>query len=145
METIYSRVIWRELGLKDYKIHMEPREKTEAHIINWVKGTPLEKVNEVINSLSWISSVVNEGYYDGPFYGINQRKDEARYKDDKGKLESDLLLHDCGVIPTMLHILTKVSASPSELRFCADLLEEYQKKLPKVEGCSIDMREGDEY
>lgn len=145
METIYSRVIWHELGLKDYKLHIEPREKTEALIIDWVKETPLEKVNEVINEISWVSSVVRESYYDGPFYGINQREKEDRYKDEEGNPQSDLVIHDCGIIPTMFHILSKISASPTELRFCADLLEEYQKKLPKIEGCSIDMEEGDEY
>jgi hypothetical protein len=145
METIYSRVIWRELGLKDYKIHEEPWNKTEALIIQWLKDTPIERVNEVIKDLSWLESVTFEGYYDGSFHGINQREKENRLKTPNGDPDPDITIHDTAIMTSLIHLFSKIGVSPSELRFIANFMEEYQKKLPKSESCEFSLKEGDEY
>ena len=134
METIYSKVLWNELGLREYKIHVEPWEKTNALILNWVKDAPLEKVTEVLLDLSWIASIVDDSYYDGQFYGINQRDKKHRPKLESGRIQSDITIHECGVLPSILHIAINTGTSPQELRFCADILEEYLKRLLDAGG-----------
>ena len=136
METIYSRVIWKELGLKDYKIHEEPQEKTEELILNWLKETPKEKADEVLHALSWITSVEEDSYYDGPFHGINQRNPEDRVHHE-GEPTPDLLIHDTGLESSILHLAIETQMSPSGLRFIASLLEEYYKKIPKENSCQL--------
>lgn len=139
METIYSKIIWDELGMREYKIHEEFGDKTDELIINWVRETPLEKVNEILFSeLSWIDRIDDDGYYDGNFYGINQRVVDKMYKTDDGKPQSDVVIHDVGIFPSILHIAIKTGMHVSELKFMAKLLEVYYEKLPKIESvCAV--------
>jgi hypothetical protein len=146
METIYSRIIWKELGMKDYKIHEEPFEKTDGLIIDWVKNNSIEKVNEVLFDISWIDTITNSGYYDGQFYGINQREKDKQYKHEDGKPQPDLILHDTSMFTSILHLSIKTRLSPDELIFMAKILEVYYEKLPKQTTCSInETEEGEEF
>lgn len=140
MDTIYSKIIWDELGYtpSNYKLHEEKAEKTEQLILNWIKNTPLEKVNEVLfNDLSWLKSITYEDYYDGIFYGINQKEPEERKKDEHGRITPDILVHDIGILPTLLMISIKTKIQPNELIFMAKLLEAYYDKLPKDNSCDL--------
>jgi len=134
METIYSKIIWGELGLKDYKIHLEPWEKTEGLILDWVRNNELEKVEEALFDLSWIRKSTYENYYDGPFYGFSQHDDEVLDKLEGTK--ADIVIHDCGMLPTILEMAIRTRMSPSDFTFMAKILEEFWKKVPKKESCS---------
>jgi hypothetical protein len=139
METIYSKVIWEELKLDGYQIHKEPWEKTEKLILDWVRETPLERVEEVIfEDLSWIRKTTYETYYDGPFYGFSQHSDEVLEKLDG--YQSDIVIHDCGLLPSILEMAIRTRMSPSDFRFIAQILDEFWKKVPKPEpeSCSSD-------
>jgi hypothetical protein len=141
METIYSKIIWGELDLKDYKIHLEPWEKTETLILNWIKETELDKVEEVLFDISWIRKSTYENYYDGPFYGFSQHDDEVLSKLDG--IKADIVIHDCGMLPTILEMAIRTRMAPSDLLFMAKILEAFWAKVPKkdscsTEGCSID-------
>lgn len=143
MNTIYSEIIWDQLNLKDYKIHLEPWDKTENLIIDWVRDNTLEKVNEVLFGLSWIYRIVDDGWYDGQFYGLNQREKDKQYKHDDDKVQSDIIIHDGGILPSFLHVAIKSGMNSSELRFMANLLDVYYEKIPKS-SCEIRRNEGDE-
>ena len=110
--------------------------------------TPLEQVDQILfkEGLSWISRVTNEGYYDGPFYGFNQREKDKQHKSDKGRIEADLIIHDCGILPTFFHMAVKTGFAPSEFIFLSKLLEAYYEKMPKDKQCKSwnEMEEGDE-
>jgi hypothetical protein len=138
METIYSKIIWDELKLKDYQIHKEPFEKTENLILDWIRQSPLEKVEEVLfEDLSWLRKVTYESYYDGPFYGFSQKEDEVLEKNEG--LKADIVIHDTALLPTILEMAIRTRMSPSDFRFIAQILEEFWKKVPKKEpSCSID-------
>jgi len=136
MDTIYSRIIWEELDLKDYKIHLEPWEKTETLILNWINDTELERVEEVLFDLSWIRKSTYEDYYDGPFYGFSQSEEDA-LKKSKG-IKADIVVHDCGMLPTILEMAIRTRMSPSDFIFMSKILETFWKKVPKDESCSID-------
>jgi len=123
MDSIYSRIIWQELGLKDYKIHEQNVEKSDKLILDWVKDTPKEKVGEVLSDLSSINDVTDAGWYDGQFYGINQRDEDERPVD-----ENDLIIHSTGLIPSIIDISMKCNVHPDELRLIADIIETYNKK-----------------
>ena len=145
MDTIYSKIIWDELGFKcsEYKIHEEPWERTEGLILDWIKKTPIEKVNAVLfgeDGLSYLQSITYEDYYDAPFYGLNQRDKDKRIKRDDGSVEPDIIVHDTGLFPTILHIAIKTKMAPSEFAFMAKILEAYWEKFPKQEPgtCSMD-------
>jgi hypothetical protein len=143
MNTIYSKIIWMELGLGNYKIHEEPLEKTEGLVLDWIKKTPVEKVEKVLFSddgLSYLSNITFEDYYDGPFFGLNQRDKDKRIKRDDGSPEPDIIVHDTGVLPTILHIAIKTKMVPSDFTFIAKILEAYWEKIPKPEPgtCSMD-------
>jgi len=145
MDTIYSKIIWQELGLKDYKISKEPWEKTDALILNWFKESSLEKINEVLSDISWISDMTNEGWYDGQFYGINQTDKEKRPINEYSKApQADLVIHDAGLMPSMLQIGMKAFMSPSDFRLIANILEIYYAKEPKSKW-SMDMKNGEEF
>ncbi len=135
METIYSKIIWNELDLKDYKIHKEPVEKTENLILEWIESSSLEKVEEVLFELSWFRKVTFESYYDGPFFGFSQREDEVLEKHEG--LKSDIAIHDCGMLPSILDMAIKTRMSPSDFIFIAKILEAFWKKVPKRE-CGIE-------
>lgn len=130
METIYSKVIWGELGLKDYKIHQEKPEKTENLILDWIKNTDLEKVEEVLSELSWFRKISYESYYDGPFYGMSQSDDEVLEKMEGG-IKADIVIHDIGIMTSILDIAIKTRMNPSSLVFIAKILEEFWKKVPE--------------
>jgi hypothetical protein len=136
MDTIYSKIIWEELELKDYKIHKEPWERTEKLILDWIRENPLEKVEEVLFDLSWIRKITYETYYDGPFYGFSQHSDEVLDKLDGYK--SDVVIHDCGMLPSILEMAIRTRMSPSDFRFIAQILEEFWKKVPKKESCTTE-------
>ena len=147
MDTIYSEIIWKQLGLKDYKIHEESSDKTDGLIISWVKDTSLEKVDQILfKGFSWIDRVTNEGYYDGPFYGFSQREKDKQYKSTKDNPEADIVIHDCGILPTIFHMAAKTRMAPSELVFISNLLEAYYGKLPKDKNVKQwnNMEEGEE-
>lgn len=127
MHTIYSKIIWEELNLKDYKLHKEDPQKTEQLILDWVKDTPIEKVDEVLGDLSWVYEVKDDGFYDGTFYAINQRNEEERPKKD-GEVENDMVIHQNGIIPSLLFMSLKTGVYPEDLRFIANILEIYYKK-----------------
>lgn len=135
METIYTKIIWDVLGKKDYKLHKEEPQKTEKLILDWIKSTPLEKVDEILfKDCSWLDKVTAEDYYDGFFYGFSQEaKDTESQK---------IMIHDMGMLPTLLHMAIKVKFAPSELRFMADILEAYYEKLPKDTTCSTQIETG---
>ena len=141
MNTIYSRIIWEELGMSDYKIHEMDFDTTRRLILEWVKNTDINKVNEVLSELSWVRNIQEVGYYDGPFYGINQRDEKQQYdvefivNQDQVK-QPDITIHDVATIPFILYITINTCVSPSELRFTAVLLEAYKEKIPK-ETCRI--------
>jgi hypothetical protein len=136
METIYSKIIWDELGLKDYKIHLESWSKTEELILDWVRNNELEKVEEVLFDLSWIRKSTYEDYYDGPFYGFSQHADDV-LKNLEGT-KADIVIHDCAMLPTILEMAIRTRMSPSDFTFMAKLLEEFWKKVPKKESCSTE-------
>lgn len=145
MNTIHSKIIWDELGLKDYKIHLEDKDKTQQLILDWIRDNTLEKVEEVLFDLSWIDRITNDGYYDGPFYGLNQHDKDKQYLSDDGTPQSDILVHDVGLKPTIIHIAIKTRMSPEEFIFISKILEVYYQKLPKQTSCPLNMNEGDEY
>jgi hypothetical protein len=146
MESIYSRIIWKELGMKDYKLHVEPFEKTEKLILDWVKDNTIEKVNEVLFDISWIDRITNDGYYDGQFYGISQREKDKQNKNEDGTIQSDVIIHDIGLLPSILHIAIKTRIYPDDFRFIATILEAYYDKIPKETTCSInETEEGEEF
>lgn len=123
METIFSRVIWKELGLHSYKIHEEDSQKTYKLILDWVKDTEFKKVEEVLFDLSWLESITYEGYYDAPFYGINQN--------ERSEIDvPDLQINDIGIFMSLFHIACKTQIDPSHIRFMADLLEIYYARIP---------------
>lgn len=136
METIYSKIIWDELGLKDYKIHLEPWEKTEELILDWIRDNDLEKVEEALFDISWIRKSTYENYYDGPFYGFSQHDDEV-LKNLEGT-KADIVIHDCGMVPTILEMAIRARMAPSEFSFMAKVLEEFWKKVPKKESNSVE-------
>lgn len=147
MHTIYSKIIWGELGLEKYKIHEEPLEKTQGLILDWIKKNPIEKVEKVLyEDLSYLSNVTYENYYDGPFYGINQREKDKRVKRDDGTVEPDLIVHDTGVLPTILHIAIKTGMEPSDFIFMAKVLEAYYEKPKPKPACNslIKKNQGEE-
>lgn len=125
MHSIYSKIIWEELGKADYKIHREPTEKTEQLIIDWIKDTPIDKVDEVLADISWVTEITDAGYYDGTFHGINQRTEDERPKNDDGEPQNDLVIHDTGLVPSLLFMCAKLRLHPDELRFIAKMLEAY--------------------
>ena len=135
METIYSRIIWHELGLKDYKIHLEPWEKTEKLILDWIENNDLEKVEEVLFDISWIRKSTYESYYDGPFYGFSQHEDAVL--DKLEGIKADVVIHDTGMLPSILEMAIRTRMSPSDFMFIAKILEAFWKKVPKNEACSI--------
>ena len=135
METIYSKIIWGELGLKDYKIHLEPWEKTEMLILDWIEANDLEKVENVLFDLSWIRKSTYESYYDGPFYGFSQHDDDVLNKLEGSK--ADIVIHDCAMLPSILEMAIRTRMSPSDFIFIAKILEAFWKKVPKNEACSI--------
>lgn len=135
MKTIYSKIIWEELGLKDYEIHKEPCEKTESLIIDWVKNNTSEKIEQVIAEISWVHDITDEDYYDGQFYGITQRDKEEQKKSLTGKAEPDLIIHDTGLFPSMLLIAMKTGFPSDEFIFMAKILEAYYEKLEKNNTC----------
>ncbi len=144
MRTIYSEIIWNQLGLKDYQIHKEEGDKTNKLILDWVNDSSLEKVQEVLFGLSWINKVVDNGWYDGQFYGFNQRTVPLPPNED-GTPQSDLMIHDCGMLPTIFHMALKTGVGTDELRLIADLIDAYDKKLPKADACSNrELEYGDE-
>lgn len=53
MDTIYSRIIWKELGMEDYKIPEHSWEEVEKLVLDWVKNNSKEKVEEVLFDQSW--------------------------------------------------------------------------------------------
>ena len=119
METIYSRIIWRELGnnFENFKIHEQPVEVVEKMIIDWIKTAPIEKVKTTIAELSWIKKVKSDGHYDGDFYKIIQNDND-----------NEFLMHDTTLLPAILNIAIETKMSPSELRFVADILETLQER-----------------
>jgi hypothetical protein len=135
METIYSKIIWGELNLKDYKIHNEPSEKTENLILEWIENTALEKVEEVLLDLSWFRKITFDSYYDGPFFGFSQRDDEVLEKHNG--IKSDVVIHDCGMLPSIIDMAIRTRMSPGDFIFIAKILEAFWKKVPKQEGCSL--------
>ncbi len=146
MITIYSEILWKELKLEGYKIHEESPEETDRLILDWIKNTPLEKVNELLfKKLSPINTITDEGYYDGQFYGVNQREKQDRIKNEDKSPAPDIMLHDCLVLPAFLHIAIKTNFNPDEFRFLAKLLEAYNEKLPKEEkSCSVNNNRSEE-
>lgn len=138
MNTIYSKIIWMELGLGNYKIHEEPLEKTEGLVLDWIKKSPVEKVEKAIfDDLSFLTNVTFEDYYDGPFFGINQREKDKRVKRDDGSIEPDLLVHDTALLPTILHVAIKTKMAPSDFTFMAKILEAYWEKIKTPETCEL--------
>lgn len=137
MDSIYSKVIWGELGYtyENFKIHEQDPDLIDKLIIDWVKEADIDKIETVLFDLSSIDKVTYESYYDGPFYGISQREESKRKelfaKDDKGNFTCDFLFHQMEVFPTLLHISLKTRISPSEIRFMADVLEAYYSRLSK--------------
>ena len=137
MDTIYSKVIWGELGYshENFKIHEQDSTVVEELIINWVKEADLERIETVLFEISSIDKVTYETYYDGPFYGISQRKESIRKemydKDNKGNFTCDFLFHDTQALATILHMSLKTRISPAEIRFMADVLEAYYRRLSK--------------
>jgi len=95
MDTIYSKIVWDELGntYKDFKIHTQEPGVVDKMVLDWVKEAPIEKVEEVLFELSWIRKTTFETYYDGPFYGFSQRDEETLDK-IKGTYKCDMLIHD---------------------------------------------------
>jgi hypothetical protein len=136
METIYSKIIWGELGLNDYKIHLEESEKTRNLILGWVRDTDLSKVEEVLFDLSWIKKTTYETYYDGPFYGFSQH-DDAILDNLEGH-KCDILIHDSALFTTILEMAIRTRMTPSEFVFMSQILEEFWKKVPIDESCSSD-------
>lgn len=128
MDSIYSKIIWDELGMRDYELHKEPPIQTEQLVLDWVRNSPKEKVDEVLADISWITEVKDAGYFDGTFLGINQRTEEERQVVN-GELQNDLTIHEIGVLPTLLFLALKTNIHPDELRFIANILEIYDRKL----------------
>jgi len=146
METIYSKIIWNELGLKDFKIHdVEPKLVTDM-VIDWVKTADFDKVEKVLFDLSFFESISYETYYDGPFYGINQRSKEKRDELYEGEYKCDVIVHHLNIFETVFHLLAKTNFSPNDLRFMAELLEVFQAREPKDRkyGWDHDLEEGTE-
>ena len=120
------------MDLKDYKIHLEPWKKTETLILNWINDTELERVEEVLFDLSWIRKSTYENYYDVPFYGFSQHDDEVLSKLDG--IKADIVIHDCGMLPTILEMAIRTRMAPSDLLFMAKILEAFWTKVPKNSG-----------
>ncbi len=138
MDTIYSKVIWGELGYtpNTFKIHEAEEGVIDKMIIDWVKTAEFEKVEEILfGYLSPLSSVTYESYYDGPFYGINgsdkEKKEQIHATDNEGDFRCDILSHHSEIFPAIFHIAAKTNLGADDLRFMADLLEAYQKREPK--------------
>lgn len=129
METLYSRIIWEELGRRDIKINEEPFEKIEELILDWFKSAPKERIQEVLKELSWFDRITFEDWYDGAFYGINQREKEKQYKNEKGNIDPDIVVHDSGIMPSVLYLLIKTNISPEELEFYAKILRIYRNRM----------------
>lgn len=131
MHTIYSKIIWEKLNLKDYKIHEESSEKTDELIFGWINDNSLEDVQKFFfNELSPISKITSQSWYDGQFYGIVQKSDEFRTKREDGSLMPDLILHDNDLIPSMLFMAMKTGMSPEDFIFMGKILEKYYEKNP---------------
>jgi hypothetical protein len=140
MQTIYSQIIWAELGMKDYKIHTEPWAKTEKLVLDWIRETDIERVEKVLFDLSWITRISYEDYYDGPFFGFSQRDDEVLKKTPGHKC--DLAIHDTGMLPSVLRMAIQTRMSPEELRFIANILEIFNERTRKPSGtCSLERNE----
>lgn len=136
MESLYSRIIWRELNRPDFKIHTAEPKDVDTMILDWVRTADIEKVEEVIFDMSWIRKTTLEDYYDGPFYGFSQQDDKYLLKQEGHAC--NLLLHDSAMVPTLLDMAIRTRMSPSELRLIADIMEIFYSRLPKKESvCRI--------
>jgi len=131
MESLYSRIIWGEMGRKDFKIHTADPKDVEKMILDWFRKEDMEKVENLIFEMSWISKTTFETYYDGPFYGFSQQDDEELMKQEGHKC--NILLHDIAMVPTILEMSLRTGMSPSELRLIADILEIFYSRLDKKE------------
>ena len=117
METIYSRIIWDKLNKKDYKIHLQPWQKTDKLICQYFESLSADEIIEFLEKdMSWIDIEPEVDYYDGHFHKLKQKK-------------HNLKIHDCGLVPTLLHIILKLNIAPSELVLLKKLLEIYLIKV----------------
>ena len=136
MESLYSRIIWGEMGRKDFKIHTADPKDVEKMILDWFRTEDLEKVEKLIFEMSWITKTTFETYYDGPFFGFSQQTDEELMKQEGHKC--NILLHDIAMVPTILEMSIRTGMSPSELRLIADIMEIFYSRLPtEKETCSL--------
>lgn len=117
METIYSNIIWDKLGEKNYKIHNAPWNRTVKKMCDYFETRSAEEIKEVLDEeLSWVDIKKDTDYYDGNLHEISQQN------------EGKIILHDCSLIPTLLHIMIELNIDSEELRLLEKLLIIYKKK-----------------
>lgn len=121
METLYSKVIWNKLGMKDYQIYNRPHKETDDLIVQWIKDTPLDEVLELINELSLndmcTSMEMEVDYYDGFFHSIKTTNNE-------------LYFHDTNILPIVMVFFIKFPQLIQEIDLIKRISEEcYNKKI----------------
>lgn len=118
METIYSNIIWDKLGEKNYKIHTAPWNRTVKKMCDYFKTLNADEIKQILaDELSWVTITKDVDYYDGSMHDISQNG------------SGEIQIHDCALLPTLLHIMIELNISSDELRLLEKLLIIYQDKV----------------
>lgn len=125
METLYSKILWDELGLKNdkgdlFEINKAEIKEINKYILDWAKSTEFDNLEKVLFELSLINKYTYEMYYDGAFFGFSQNK-----KNDT------IIIHDNNMMPTILAMAIKTYMNPNDLRLAADILDVFYERMPK--------------
>ena len=120
MDTIWSYVIWGKLGMKDFQIHLEPPEKSDELVLEYMKGMTQTELNTMLEELSGVKLEDNPNYYDGPIYNLTQDT----------KPPNTLIVHDVGVLPLIMQLLTRADLTIENIEFIKQTMSIYESKIP---------------
>jgi len=119
MNTLYSKVIWGELGMTDYEIHNHPQSDIDTLIIKWVTDTPYDRVVKVIDDLGLHEMCgnlhQNVDYYDGNFHSLELPSKE-------------LYFHDVSLLPFVLMFFIKFPNLTFDLDLIKGITQQLQNK-----------------
>ena len=114
METLWTKIIWGKLGMKDYPIHKHTSKEMVPLIIQWMKQSSKEEILETIKSIG-ANLKKNVDYYDGNFHELDTGGDNHYW------------LHDSNILPFILEFFIEFPELLEDIDLIKYTTKEYLK------------------
>lgn len=115
METLWSKIIWNKLNLKDYEIHKEPFEKTMTLVLDYFRTLKSTEIINELEDLTYTTIDNKHDYYDGFFNKFEQGENNKLYH------------HDSAIFPLLLQLIFVYHYEFDDFTF--DSLKEFIKEF----------------